>query len=103
MIKKERCNYSKIDLARAVYSTARCLDARDFSADMKNIKKIFSPIKVFHATPCTVFSRKNMTTRDQLGIARSMMDGMSRGSCNLSPDEDEVIGYTIMDIEYRRK
>ena len=101
--KKARCDDSKIDLARAVYSAARCLDARELSGGMKRIKEIFVPIKNFHATPCAVFSRKEMTARDQLDAAGSMMKKMSSTGCSLSPDEDDVIGYTIMDVEYRRK
>jgi hypothetical protein len=101
--KKSMCVDSKIDLARAVYSAARCLDAGDLAGDMKAIKKIFTPIKNFHATPCAVFSRKKMGTGDQLDAASTIMKRMSKSGCKLIPDEDDVIGYAMMDIEYRKK
>ena len=101
--KKGACLDTKIDLARAVYSTARCLDAKDLAGDMKSIKRIFTPIKNFHATPCAVFSRKKMDTGDQLDAASTIMKGMSKSGCKLMADEDDIIGYSIMDIEYRKK
>lgn len=100
--KKSACADTKIDLARVVYSAARCLDAKDLAGDMKAIKKIFTPIKNFHATPCAVFSRKKMNTGDQLDVASTIMKGMSKSGCKLMADEDDIIGYSIMDIEYRK-